>query len=116
MSSSKWEKDVRCQSVDDWRIESQKQGEKKYHATLHTLKPKPGITVSAKRKDNQNRKTYPESAVPATSAKSHTVHADTEAADTVFVASEDANTLSLQSVPHITSPIIITTEENSAGN
>jgi hypothetical protein len=55
VSSSKWEKDVRCQSVDDWSRRIERKNEEKEsscHATVHPLKPKPGITVSAKRNEN----------------------------------------------------------------
>ena len=60
--------------------------------------------------------TYPESAVPAASAERHSIGAHSKAADTILVAREHSHPFSLQRIPDITSPIVITTKEYTARN
>jgi hypothetical protein len=62
------------------------------------------------------KETYPERAVPAASAKRHSVCAYSQATDPVLVASKYTNSLTLQRIPNITSPVIITTKEYTARN
>jgi len=77
--------------------------------------PRPKIKVFKLNHNTFNitGKTYPESAIPATSAESHSVNADTQAANPIFMARQNTDTLSLQSVPNIACPIIITTKQNA---
>lgn len=60
--------------------------------------------------------TYPERTVPATRAKSHAIGADTEAADAVLVASQDADALTLKGVPHVACPVVITAKKDATGD
>ena len=60
--------------------------------------------------------TYPECTVPATRAERHAVGANSEAADTVLMACEHSHPLSLQRIPDIAGPVIITTKQNTARN
>ena len=58
--------------------------------------------------------TYSKCAVPASRAERHSIGRDTEAGDTVFMSSEYTNTLSLESIPDVASPIVIATEEEAS--
>jgi hypothetical protein len=62
------------------------------------------------------QKTVPyhlESTVPTSRAESHSIHTHTQAADAIFVSREDTDTLALQCVPHVASPVIVTAEEDT---
>ena len=61
-----------------------------------------------------NEETYPERAVPAARAKRHSVGAYSQATDPVLVASEHSYPFTLQSVPNVTSPVIVSTKEYTA--
>ena len=60
--------------------------------------------------------TYPQSAIPTACAEGHTIRANAQAADTVFVASQDTDTLSLERIPNIARPIIISTKQDAPGD
>ena len=60
--------------------------------------------------------THPERAVPATRAKRHAVGANSQATDTILVTGKHSHPLAFQRIPDVTSPIIITTKEYTAGN
>jgi len=55
-------------------------------------------------------------AVPATRAKRHTISADTETTDPVFMSGEHADALSFQGVPHVAGPVVVATKQNAAGD
>lgn len=57
---------------------------------------------------------YPERAVPTACAECHAVSANTQTADSVFMARQHTHTLSPQRVPNVASPIVVTTEQNTA--
>jgi len=79
-----------------------------------TLTPKPNRThKSALFSREKAEITCPQSAVPASSAQRHSIHADTKAADTVFMSGKNTYTLALQGVPDIASPIIVSTKQNA---
>lgn len=63
-----------------------------------------------------NVTTDPERAVPASCAQSHPICANPQTADSVFVACQYTNTLSLECIPDIARPVIITTKEDTAGD
>lgn len=60
--------------------------------------------------------TYSQGTIPTSRAKGHTIRADTQAADTVFVASEHPYTFSLERIPNIARPVVVSTEQNASGN
>ena len=57
--------------------------------------------------------TYPQSAIPTACTEGHTIGADTQAADAVFVASQDTDALSLERIPNIARPIIVSTKQDT---
>jgi len=59
---------------------------------------------------------YSQSTIPTACTESHTVRADTQAADTVFVTSQDTDTLSLESIPNVARPIIVSAKQNTPGD
>lgn len=58
--------------------------------------------------------TYPQCAIPAARAESHSVGAYPQTTNSVFVTSQHAHTLALQCVPHIASPVVIPTEKDTS--
>jgi hypothetical protein len=58
--------------------------------------------------------TYSQSTIPAACAESHTIRADTQAANTVFVASQDTDALSFERVPNIARPIVVSTKQDAS--
>jgi hypothetical protein len=63
--------------------------------------------------NNMVRNMYPEGAVPTSCTKCHSVSANTQAADSVFVASQHPNTLAFEGVPNIACPVIIAAEQDA---
>lgn len=57
-----------------------------------------------------------ESRVPAAGAQSHTVSRDTETTHAVLMASENANTFPLESIPDVACPVVITAKKDAARN
>lgn len=62
----------------------------------------------------EEQRTYPERAIPATSAKSHAVRAHAKATNPVLVTCKNTDTLSFQRVPDIAGPIIVATKEDAS--
>ena len=60
--------------------------------------------------------TYSQSTIPTACAESHTIRADAQTADSVFVTSQDADALSLERIPNVARPIIIPTKQNTPGD
>ena len=60
--------------------------------------------------------TYSQSTIPTACAESHTIRADTQAADTVFVTSQDTDALSLKRIPNVARPIIVSAKQNTPRN
>lgn len=60
--------------------------------------------------------THSQSTVPAARAEGHTVRADTQAADAVFVAGQDTYTLSFQRIPNVARPVVVSTKQDTPGN
>jgi hypothetical protein len=58
--------------------------------------------------------TYSERAIPTACTKGHPVSAYTQAADSVFVASQHADTLAFEGVPNVACPVVITAEQNAS--
>jgi len=56
---------------------------------------------------------YPQSTIPTARTEGHTIGADTQAADAVFVASQDTDALSLERIPNIARPIIVSTKQDA---
>ena len=61
-----------------------------------------------------DRRTYPKCAVPGSGAKCHAIGTDAKAADTVLVAGKNTNTLALERIPDIASPVVVTAKEDTA--
>jgi hypothetical protein len=70
--------------------------------------------VSITRKLNIVENAYPERAVPATRAKSHSIGANTQAANSVFVTGQYTDSFSLQGIPNVARPIIVPTKQNAS--
>ena len=59
---------------------------------------------------------YPKGAVPATGTQCHAIRTDPQAADAVLVTGQDSNTFTLERIPDIASPVIVSTKENTPGD
>jgi len=56
---------------------------------------------------------YSQSTIPTACAEGHTIRANTQATDTVFMASQDTNALSFERIPNVARPIIVPTEQDT---
>lgn len=60
--------------------------------------------------------TYSQGTIPTSRAKGHTIRANAQAADTVFVASQDPYAFTLQGIPNVARPVVVSTEQNASGD
>lgn len=56
---------------------------------------------------DNNTDTNFQCAIPTACAEGHTISTDSKTTDTVFMPSQNSNTLTLERIPNIASPIII---------
>ena len=68
------------------------------------------VRISSEKERYQRENTNPEGAVPTSSAKSHTIRTDSQATNTVLVSGKHTYTLTLERVPDVTCPVIISTK------
>ena len=59
---------------------------------------------------------YPEGAVPTAGTEGHAIRTDSQAADAILVTGQNSNTFTLERIPNIAGPVVVSSEENTSGD
>jgi hypothetical protein len=78
------------------------------------IMPIPASVAMSTRPRKEREEADLESAVPASGAQCHTIGTDTQTTDSVFVPGQHADALSVEGVPDVASPIVVTAKEDAA--
>ena len=81
-----------------------------------SIMPRPADQCQRRDLATDARFSYPKGAVPATGTECHAIRTDPQAADAVLMTRQNPNTLTLERIPDIASPIIVSAKENATGD